>query len=189
MDDSAVGTLVVCGLPESGRLRVQRRDGVKTTLADVYGAPELLYATPAPPDGERGPLSAALPHLCMPDGVAFRDSPPPPPRFFTTCLPGGGPGGAAHLACCLFFEEIPAAQMLPLLHHAINSQPGASMPASPTRANASPTSKTSPHVSRQRRSAADASTTASAPPPVPAPLSALAPTPAPVGATAGRAPP
>ena len=62
MDDSAVGTLVVCGLPESGRLRVQRRDGVKTTLADVYGAPELLYATPAPPDGERGPLSAALPH-------------------------------------------------------------------------------------------------------------------------------
>ena len=152
MDHS--GTLLVCGLPESGRLRVQRREGVKTTLADVYGAPELLYATPAPPDGERGPLSAALPHLCMPDGVAFREKPPPPPRFFTTSLPGGGGGDGAgcdlHLACCLFFEEIPAAQMLPLLHNAINSQPPSSVPSSPTRAFAhSPVHTPPSHSSRQ----------------------------------------
>ena len=50
-------TLVVCGLPEAGRLRVQRRDGLQTTLRDVYGAPELLYATPKTADPR---LAAAI---------------------------------------------------------------------------------------------------------------------------------
>ena len=104
----------------------------------MAGAPELLHAAPAPPDGAG--LAAALPHLCMPDGVSFRDEPPPPPRFFTSSLPGGvGDGTAsAHLACCLFYEELPAARMLPLLNAAINNQPSpgspnASTPHSPQR--------------------------------------------------------
>ena len=132
--------LLVCGLPESGRLRVQRREGQPTTLRDVYGAPELLYATPPPPSGAKSGagLAPALPHLCMPDGVAFCDeSPPPPPRFFTTSLPGGGGDGtaSAYLSCCLYFEEIPAEHMLPLLTHAINHQagdsPSGSVPRTP----------------------------------------------------------
>ena len=52
------GTLLVVGLPETGRLRVQRRDGQQTTLRDVYGAPELLHAAPGLPTL----LSATLPH-------------------------------------------------------------------------------------------------------------------------------
>lgn len=114
-------SLLVCGLPEAGRLRVQRREGQPTTLRDVYGAPELLHATPPSEAG----LAGALPHLCMPDGVAFCDEPPPPPRFFTTTLPGCSSDGtsSAYLSCCLFFEEIPAARMLPLIMNAIKNQP------------------------------------------------------------------
>ena len=123
MDDDDVisnGMLVVCGLPEAGRLRVQRRDGEKSSLADVYGAPEVLFATPRLPDDASG-LASTLPHLCMPDGVGFRDTPPPPPRFFTTLLPGAD-GANVHLAVILFYEELPAERLMPLLMHAINSQ-------------------------------------------------------------------
>ena len=41
--------LSVVGLPESGRLKVQRREGVTTALSDVYGLPEALYTSSAPP--------------------------------------------------------------------------------------------------------------------------------------------
>ena len=135
-------TLLICGLPESGKLRVQRRDGQPTTLRDVFGGPELLYATPQPPPEAAG-LAAALPHLCMPDGVAVRDEPPPPPRFFTTSLPGTAGDGAAsaHLACCLFYEEIPAERMMPQLQHAMQNTPP-DTPRSPTR---TPTQPGSPH--------------------------------------------
>ena len=109
-----MATLVVCGLPEAGRLRAQRRESAPTTLRDVYGAPELLFMAPPLPTS----LLATLPHLCMPDGVEFRNTPPPPPRFFTTMLPGSD-GAAAHLACCLFFEERPVERLMPLLDNIV----------------------------------------------------------------------
>ena len=74
--------LLVVGLPETGRLKVQRRDGVTPSLQDVYAAAEVLYALPDYFDDPD--LRTTLPTICMPDGVSFCDHAPPPPTFFHT---------------------------------------------------------------------------------------------------------
>ena len=53
-------SVVVCGLPEAGRLHVQHREGEAATLHDVYAIGSLLCALPAQPDAE---LAAQLPQL------------------------------------------------------------------------------------------------------------------------------
>jgi hypothetical protein len=60
MADTMPTSVVVCGLPEAGRLHVQQRDGEAATLHDVYATGSLLCALPAQPDEE---LVAQLPLL------------------------------------------------------------------------------------------------------------------------------
>ena len=49
MADTMPTSVVVCGLPEAGRLHVQQRDGEAATLHDVYATGSLLCALPAQP--------------------------------------------------------------------------------------------------------------------------------------------
>ena len=60
MAETIPTSVVVCGLPEAGRLHVQQRDGEAATLHDVYATGSLLCALPAQPDEE---LVAQLPLL------------------------------------------------------------------------------------------------------------------------------
>ena len=60
MAETMPTSVVVCGLPEAGRLHVQQRDGEAATLHDVYATGSLLCALPAQPDEE---LVAQLPLL------------------------------------------------------------------------------------------------------------------------------
>ena len=52
MAETIPTSVVVCGLPEAGRLHVQQRDGEAATLHDVYATGSLLCALPAQPDEE-----------------------------------------------------------------------------------------------------------------------------------------
>ena len=70
-------SVVVCGLPEAGKLHVQHREGEPSTLHDVYALGGLLCALPMQPEAE---LAALLPALCLPDGVSLRTAPRPPPN-------------------------------------------------------------------------------------------------------------
>ena len=113
-------TLLVLGLPDAGRLRVQpRRDGGAPSLQDAYAAAEILYALPR--SIEDPELLAALPTICMPDGVVFCDTTPPPPTFFCVTLPAATAleQTPLHVACIHYYEQITTA-LWPQLQHALS---------------------------------------------------------------------
>lgn len=137
MAETMPTSVLVCGLPEAGRLHVQQRDGEVATLHDVYASGALLCALPAQPDEQ---LAAQLPllvslrascqitHLlvahvwrvscvlrqCLPDGVSLRSAPPPPPCFFRTTVPRAD-GPALQLSCLQFYEPLRSASLVPLV--------------------------------------------------------------------------